>query len=190
MSHDFAKKGSPKKRPVKNNRSPKQPEKKPLPGWLWFLSGVILTLFGQFLIHLAQVDTKTAATDTATAKTSPAKALEPAAKPEPKKPEYRFYDELKTREVNVSAKEVETREQEDYNYALQVGSFKDKKDAEQLRAEVILLGMDAAVESRRSEQGTMWHRVIVGPFTSRSKLQKARSILIDNDLPTMVIKRN
>ncbi len=186
MSHDFAKgkdKGSNKKRPAKkpmNTR--KTPEKKRLPGWAFFLCGVAFTLFAQLLYHLAQVDTKTPDDE-------PQSATKQKTQ-EVTKPVYDFYEKLKTMEVPVPDDVVDEREQENYNYALQAGSFKNRKDADQQRAEIILLGLDATIETRKSESGTTWHRIIVGPFTSRSKLNKARSMLIDNDLPTITIKRD
>lgn len=191
MSHDFAKKGQaknkPKRSPQKNAR--KRPEKKHIPGWVWFITGVLVTLFTQFLIHLASLDDQQdnkqdAAKDTAKEqKTSNKKAEKPKLK-------YRFYEELKQKQINVDTEKVAEREQEDYSYALQAGSFKNKQDAEQMRAEIILLGLDARIEARTSKKGTVWNRVIVGPFTSRSKLQEARSTLINNNVPTMVFKHD
>lgn len=182
MSHDFAKeKSSPKKKRSNTQASKKIAEPKRLiPAWVWFLLGVACTLFVQLFIHLAQVESPENSNTEQTPKAQ--------QKPVKQKPEYHFYDDLKTQKVTVDSKPVEAREQESYNYALQAGSFKQKQDANQLRAEITLLGLDVAIEKRTSKE-TIWHRVIVGPFTSRSKLQKARSILIENDIPTMVIKR-
>ena len=186
MSHDFAKgkaKGSSKKKPApKQKNTRKSPEKRTLPGWVFFLCGVAFTLFAQLLYHLAQIETEPTISPTKSNKEKPVK--------QPSKPVYDFYEKLKTMEVSVPDEVVAEREQESYNYALQAGSFKNKKDANQQRAEIILLGLDAIIESRKSDSGTTWHRIIVGPFTSRSKLNKARSTLINNDLPAMTIKRD
>lgn len=184
MNHDFAKrKTSNRKKPEKkipNTR--KVPEKKRLPAWAFFLCGVVFTLFAQLLYHLAQIETTPAKE----------KVVSPVKKPskEINKPEIKFYEKLKTMEVNVPDKVVDAREQENYNYALQAGSFKNLTDANQQRAEIILLGLDATIETRKSDNGTTWHRIIVGPFTSRSKLNKARSTLINNGLDAMTIKRD
>lgn len=189
MSHDFAKKGAPaKKRNTKGNAR-KAPAKKQLPGWLWFIAGVLVTLFVQLLIHLAGVDKQQDSTSQE-AKSEPKKQQAKKQKTEKPKLQYRFYEELKQKHVTVEAEKVAEREQEDYSYALQAGSFKSKQDAEQMRAEIILLGLDARVEARTSKTGTVWNRVIVGPFTSRSKLQQARSTLINNNVPTMVFKHD
>ncbi len=189
MSHDFAKgkkksSGS-KKRPAKGKNASKQTEKSGLPSWVVFCSGVALTLFVQFLYHLAQVDTSEL-----TPEAVQQHIEEVTDKPLYQKPILNFYNDLKNMEVKVDDDEVAEREQETYNYALQAGSFKNRDDANQQRAEIMLMGLDAKIESRTSESGTEWHRIIVGPFTSRSDLAKARSTLINNDVPTMKIKRS
>lgn len=188
MSHDFAKKNSQKKSSKKrSNAAARKPEpRRLLPGWVLFFSGVAFTLFAQFLWHLAQVDTQTTPADTA-------KVDAPKAQPKKdprKRPDIKFYDQLKNQEVRVPDDVVAEREQESYNYALQAGSFKNSADANQQRAEIMLLGLTAKIETRKSESGTTWHRVIVGPFTSRSKLSKARSTLLNNNIQAMKIKRN
>ena len=156
-----------------------------LPAWVWFLAGVISTVALQFFYHLSQIDPSQIVNEVV-------ERIEPQAtsRQQEKKPEFRFYDELKEREVEVSGNSVAEREQEDYNYALQAGSFKNEADADSLRAEILFLGLDAFIESKKNSSGNIWHRVIVGPFTSRSNLARARSLLINNDIKTMKIKRS
>lgn len=207
MSHDFAKKGeakkaakgggkkTPAKKPTKKSAAKKTPAakrtepKKGAPAWLWFLAGVIATLSVQVFYYLSQIEPKPSNTQDGPT-VEQVDALDSEIDKHAKQPEFRFYDELKEREVEVSGESVAEREQEDYNYALQAGSFKDKDDAEQMRVEIILLDLEASIESRKSESGTTWHRVIVGPFTSRSKLSRARSILINNNIKSIRIKRS
>lgn len=183
MSHDFAKSKNGKKKPPK--QSSKKQESPQAPRWLFFVAGVLTTVFAQFIYHLALVDTDIKEDIVEPAKESLEEVVE-----KPTEVVFDFYEKLKEDEVKVSDEVVEQREQEDYNYALQAGSFKSKTDANQQRAEIMLLGLNAKIEARKSESGTLWHRVIVGPFTSRSDLHKARSILIQNEMPTMKIKRS
>ncbi|NRB37028.1 MAG: SPOR domain-containing protein [Pseudomonadales bacterium] len=195
MSHDFAKGKASKKKPAKraapkkNTRSAAKPAAKPhLPGWLWFVSGAIVTVFSQFLFHLTQVDTSKLDQGIVNEakKQAPVTAEKKAVK---KRPKIEFYNTLKNREVKVSGDVVKAREEEEYNYALQAGAFKRRQDAEQQRAEIILMGLDATIESRKNKSGTLFHRIIVGPFTSRSTLSSARSKLIAHNKPSMRIKR-
>ena len=196
MSHDFAKgkasskssKGTKRSAPKKNTRRAEKPAAKPrVPGWAWLISGVIVTLFVQFLFHLSQQDTSKLAQDVV--KEAPKKTPAKVEKPEKKRPKIEFYNTLKSREVKVSGDVVKPREQERYNYVLQAGAFKNKQDAEQQRAEIILMGMDASIESGKNKSGTLYHRIIVGPFTSRSSLSSARNKLIANNMPSMKLKR-
>ena len=190
MSHDFANAGAKiakskaaKKPAARKSAKKPAPAKRFLPAWLWFLAGVITTIMLQLFYHLAQIDPTQVVDDIV-------ETIEPKL-PEPQsvKPEFRFYEELKQREVAVSGDSVADREQADYNYALQAGSFKNPADAAQRRAEIILLGLDVFVERKQTAAGEVWHKVIVGPFTSRSNLNKARNQLISNDIKTLKIKR-
>ena len=70
-----------------------------------------------------------------------------------------------------------------------MASFKSKNDAEHLRAQLILLNLTAQTERAKVRNGGVWHRVLVGPFTSRSKLAKARSTLLSNNHEALVLKR-
>jgi cell division protein FtsN len=76
-----------------------------------------------------------------------------------------------------------------FHYMLQAGAFKQKSDAEKRRAELILNGYEATVEATEYKNGQTWYRLLIGPFTSQSKLSKARSTLLQSNIETMVIKR-
>jgi cell division protein FtsN len=61
-------------------------------------------------------------------------------------------------------------------FFLQAGSFRRKDDAESVRAQIILLGQQVKVESGTVRDET-WHRVMVGPFGDRGKLDAAQKEL-------------
>ena len=183
MSHDFAKEKSAKakrKRSPKNNKNTNSQTSAPrrVPAWLLFFSGVACTLFIQLFIHLAQIPPS-----------NNSNATEIIKKPTQTQPKFIFYDDLKTQKVEVNPEIVDDREQGDYNYVLQAGSFKKRSDAEQRHATIAFLDLDSSIKKRKSKHGTIWYRIIVGPFTSRSRLQKARSTLISNEIKTLIIKR-
>ncbi|MCS5588002.1 MAG: SPOR domain-containing protein, partial [Porticoccaceae bacterium] len=75
-------------------------------------------------------------------------------------------------------------------YLLQVGSFKNKPDAESLRVQLLLLNLEAFVEPFETSSGDTWYRVLVGPFDSDSKSASARAKLSDNNLESLLLKRN
>ncbi len=73
-------------------------------------------------------------------------------------------------------------------YILQAGSFRQNTDADRRRAQILLLGLDAKVESVEAN-GERWHRVYVGPFQSHNTLSDARSKLINESIDTLVIRQ-
>lgn len=73
-------------------------------------------------------------------------------------------------------------------YILQAGSFRQGADADRRRAQILLLGLDAKVESVEAN-GDRWHRVYVGPFQSHNTLADARSKLISESIDTLVIRQ-
>lgn len=110
------------------------------------------------------------------------------------KPRFDFYDLLKETHIPVSQQEKITKPTDKsvetpQEFLLQVASFKSLVDADRLRAELLLLNLDAQTEKAKIRNGETWHRVIVGPFASRSKLAKARSILLANRYEALVLKR-
>lgn len=91
--------------------------------------------------------------------------------------------------VKVDVDVVPDVKNEPYRAVLQAGAFRSAEDANQQRAEIMLMGLNANIESSVNDSGTTWHRVIVGPFTSRSDLNKARNTLANNRVSTLVLKR-
>lgn len=183
MPKDFAKKKAPSRAATRHK------PKSSVPGWVWLFTGTILGAFIMFLVRLSEMPS-----DPATA--GSAKQSAAVSKPEEKEePRFDFYHLLKENKVPVPEVEPNSRPAsatpaEPEQYVLQVASFKASDDAEQLRAELILLNLDAHIETAKVRNGETWHRVLVGPFDSRSQLAKARSILVSNRLEALVLKRS
>ena len=72
---------------------------------------------------------------------------------------------------------------------LQAGSFRQREDADRRRAELLLLGLEPRVEESKGDNGR-WFRVYLGPFESRSKMSKARSLTAAQNIDTLVLKRS
>ena len=179
MTHDFAKK--PKATPRK-----KKARKSQVPGWVWLFTGIVAGVFISFLAYLADI----------TPEAEPQKAAAKADKTKagPKQTvatKFDFYTLLPEREVIVPVEReaASSEPSQAMLYILQAGSFKSASDADRLRAKLILLGLDARVEDVSVANGDLWHRVQVGPFEDRSRLSKARGILIDQGIDTLLLKR-
>jgi len=107
--------------------------------------------------------------------------------------QYDFFTVLPEIEVVVPQEEIEERARERSSeaadqgpYILQVGSFRSAADAEGLKAQVTLLGLEARVQSVTVDDST-WHRVRVGPFDSARAADGARRRLLENGFEAMVL---
>ena len=74
------------------------------------------------------------------------------------------------------------------DYLLQSGSFRKAEDAERQRAEIAFQGLRAAVQKVDMEEGNVWYRVNVGPFTSRSHMNAAIDKLVSIRIQPLVRK--
>lgn len=68
---------------------------------------------------------------------------------------------------------------------LQAGSFRKADDADRTRAEMLLMGVNARVETT-TVRGETWHRVLVGPYNSQDKLDQARKELSSSGYSNLV----
>jgi cell division protein FtsN len=76
---------------------------------------------------------------------------------------------------------------ERYNYFLQAGAYRETADAEATRAKLALLGVEASISERPSDNGTLY-RVRVGPFGQIDAMNKVRARLADNGMDVAVIR--
>ncbi|MDN5871857.1 MAG: SPOR domain-containing protein [Nitrococcus sp.] len=81
-------------------------------------------------------------------------------------------------------------EQAKAGYLLQAGSFRNPDDADQLKASLALLGVEASIQNVKLATGETWHRVRIGPFSNRQRLSKIRKRLQVNNIHTIVLKHD
>jgi len=74
-------------------------------------------------------------------------------------------------------------------YVLQAGSFKNGNDADSVRASLLLLNMQANIETVPAGNNQTWHRVLVGPFSNTTELSQAKAILTRNGIDSIQLKR-
>ena len=107
------------------------------------------------------------------------------------KTRFEFYEMLPGNEEPVTEIELQKAAEQPPlkdKYYLQVGSFKDTEDAENLKAKIAMLGMEAYVQSADLSEKGMWHRVRVGPFTKIDTIKKTRSSLLQSGIKANLIK--
>lgn len=176
-------------------------KKKPMPGWLWLLIGLMGGLVIAAVIYFGLGDggesvVRPGAADSDTAPPAVAnKAVVPASPPAEEaasQERFEFYHLLSRLEVIIPDKEIkEMQEQiapkEDVSYIIQAGSFHRYEEADSVKAQLALLGIEADVQKVQSK-GVDWYRVRIGPFASSRKLNKVRNRIHAADINTMVVK--
>ena len=116
-----------------------------------------------------------------------------AAEPHPAS-RFDFYDMLPKFEVVLP--EVESQASPDReavsvadpgSYVLQAGSFRAQEDAERMRANLALLGIESRLQ-RVSIDDDVYHRVRVGPTSDLDELNGIRRRLWDAEMEVLLIK--
>ncbi|HEY7841712.1 MAG TPA: SPOR domain-containing protein, partial [Gammaproteobacteria bacterium] len=109
-------------------------------------------------------------------------------------PTFDFYQILPSREVNLSEwveeapKTATPAPQEKGLFILQVGSFKTFEAADQMKAELALVGIDADIQRVVINGQDILHRIRVGPFRDASELDKARNALLENNRDFVLLR--
>jgi len=207
MPRDYARKSSPNRattphpksgkaaRPAARTRAPKaSAPARAQHGSLSMKSVLALAAVGGFIgfiVYLNSMPGSSAPSKNAAPTVQQAPAKTPAlVKPEITKPQFRFYEMLPETEVMPSTvdeyKPGPGRAQVDY--LVQSGSFRKAEDAERQRAEIAFQGLRAAVQKIDLEEGNVWYRVNVGPFTSRSQMNAAVDKLVSISIQPLVRK--
>lgn len=104
----------------------------------------------------------------------PDKAPKPVAREEPKKEE-------KKEEAKVESKESKTP------LFLQAGSFSTPHDADNQKAKLAFMGVEAVVQQVMVQDKT-YYRVRVGPYTKSDELNKVRAELARNGVEAQLVK--
>ncbi|MEM1110762.1 MAG: SPOR domain-containing protein [Pseudomonadota bacterium] len=188
MARDYAKKGQSGRR--KSASASRSSDGGQRGSWRWFGAGMLSGIFLSFLIYLG-----TLAPDHAGTAANPA-SDEAAAEASPPKPRFDFYTILPEQSIEVDIDPAEVARSRSDNeaaasvyYLLQAGSFRNPDDADSRRGELTLLGLSPRVEEASGDNGR-WFRVYVGPFQTRSAMNRARSLAMAENIETLVLKRN
>ena len=193
-----------KRRTAGNRRSTRGQSSSGMPAWFLLLGGILIGLgiagFLMFKGYLPQITQHTPATDSDQA-TPVGEALldddtDKTSKPD--KPRFDFFTVLPEMEVVIPEQELSRKAKPSTgsvsgtaldSYILQAGSFRNANDAEQMKAQLALLGSIATIQTVTVNDET-WHRVRIGPFEGARKADEIRRLLDDNNIDTLVLKTN
>ena len=74
-----------------------------------------------------------------------------------------------------------------FSYFVQVGAFRTPEDAEQQRAKISLMGLEAKV-TEREQSGRTVFRVRLGPFDKKDEAEKAKERLDGSGVETALVR--
>lgn len=164
----------------------------PTPGWVWLLTGLALGLFVALLVYIsgrapaakpvasaAPAASAPATTDTRSVRKTP----DAAAATSP--PRFDFYTILPEMEVAVPEHEANGKPGK---YLLQAGSFRSFEEADRLKASLVLLGLEANIQTVTVNNKETWHRVHIGPYKSLAEVDAVRARLKENRIEAVVLK--
>lgn len=150
------------------------------------LIGILITTFIYFKFATSEVTLKLPTSKTThQPQTTPAQAppavaqnIEESHDTGTVKPHFDFYNELTKNshlENKSSVLDLKSRPKAINGYLVQTGSFRKRKDAEAMKAELALNGISTNIETAKLGDGEIWYRVLTGPHTDE-KTAKAEQI--------------
>ena len=185
------------------------------PAWLLVLSGLLPGLFIAYLVHMhherdggvTEIASGSSAGDGDTQQTDEGNG----------RPRFEFYELLSEMEVVVPdesepevsavppgddtpmpapdsetpaapAPQPESEPDDDAQYMVQAGSFRSHEDADRLKARLALMGVQADIHSVEVDGGETWHRVRIGPFADRGRVEAIRGRLEDENVDSILLR--
>jgi cell division protein FtsN len=116
------------------------------------------------------------------------------------RPKFDFYKILPGAEESVTEKELKEAarvakaaesakaESARATYYIQAGSFQNPADADNQKAKLALLGLEAAVEPTSLPDKGTWYRVRLGPYSKIDDLNRVRQNLAQNGIDASLVK--
>lgn len=165
-----------------------------IPGWVWMAFGLVLGLgLAVFLMiaglmpggPMAEPDGPVAE------RVEPVDEIELTEDADDWKPTFDFYSVLPEKEVVIPAQEIRQRAGRDepdegVAYLVQVGSFTRFEDADELKASLALLGLQAGIAEVEIND-TTYYRVRLGPYATARQTDEVKRRLQDNQYDALVL---
>ena len=110
------------------------------------------------------------------------------------KPRFDFYKILPGTEEPVTEQQFNEAQQKPSTaqareaFFLQAGAFQNAPDADNMKARLALLGVEAEVQTTPLPDKGLWHRVRAGPYTAIEDLNRTRDMLRQNGIETTLVK--
>lgn len=120
----------------------------------------------------------------------PSKSVEKNGKPAVEtKPRFDFYKILPGVEEPATDQQLrDAKGATKESFYLQAGAFQNAPDADNLKARLALIGMQASIQTTTLPERGVWHRVRLGPYGNVEELNRTRDTLKKNGIDTTLIK--
>ena len=112
------------------------------------------------------------------------------------KPKFDFYKILPGQEEPVTDRELKSAAAKQAErpgaprdlYFVQAGAFQNPADADNLKARLALMGLQASVEPANLPDKGTWYRVRLGPYTQLDEINRVRQTLAQNSIDASLVK--
>ena len=92
-------------------------------------------------------------------------------------------------QVTKLKKEANSTIEVDKSFYLQVGAFREVKEADRMRAKLAFLGFEAAIY-KKNKKGNLFYRVRLGPFNSSEELNNVKRRLSNSQIKSHAVLVN
>lgn len=181
------------------HRAEKKPARKPLPGWLWLLTGLLLGAFVMGLVWLRGQSEVAGGGWVGAQPERPPQAVPEKPEPKPKavprrEPDFRFYDILANDRVppkpgvEVAPRREPKPAPRSHRYLVQVGSFGSAGEADTVKARLILMGHDVRVDRAQVPGMGTRYRVRIGPYQGEQAARTVSQTLQSSGYDTALVR--
>jgi len=178
------------------------------PGWVWLLIGLLMGLAVALAVYLGgftvselrnsrATPVQTEASPDARSASKPPQSQPLPEAPPTAKPRFDFYTILPEMEVAVPEQETAAKPAQGEGaapvdkpgaYILQAGSFRSLEEADKLKASLVLLGVEASIQTVTVNNKDTWHRVQIGPYNDLAEVNQVRARLKQNNIEVVLLK--
>ena len=167
-----------------------------MPGIVWLIVGIALGFGGAAIYYISQPGTEKATAEAADdkGKTDGKKRI---TIPPKEQSRFLFYELLPGYEVPIPKDVLRSKPTPapDANapavspgrYLIQVGSFKERTEADQQKANLALLGIESRSEKVTIDNSQTWYRVRIGPEKDQRRVENILARLEENDIKALVM---
>lgn len=173
--------------------------KRKLPNWSLLVLGLAIGLLLAWLIQLVIYGMRNPEsglnhliTSSKPTSTNPAPDRNSRTNTAKAKPSYDFYTILPETETPLTDREwIQQKSapaEKGVSYMLQAASYSTYKDADQLKAKLILNGLSSSIQKVSIENKGTYYRVRVGPYASTRQVDQARETLNGLGIKPLLLK--